>query len=161
MSFLEPRSSASATTMEVTAMPVMPSDVNCSFPGKLHKLLQDADVLGFQDIISWQPGRQSFKVREQVRFESEIMGRYFNQTKFKSFQRQLNIYGFRRVQIGMDKGAYSHPLFVWQHPELCDQLQRKTGTKKPRAEDLGGSPLVDEYGGMAMDEVEYSCLFFV
>jgi hypothetical protein len=40
------------------------------------------------------------------------MQRYFHQTHFKSFQRQLHIYGFNRFSAGLDKGSYYHPMFV-------------------------------------------------
>ena len=59
-----------------------------SFPLKLHAMLEDADNDGFSNIVSWQAGDKSFKVHSADRFANEIMPRYFNQTKFKSFQRQ-------------------------------------------------------------------------
>jgi hypothetical protein len=34
-----------------------------------------------------------------------IMCRWFRQTKFPSFQRQLNLYGFKRLTSGEDKGG--------------------------------------------------------
>ena len=67
---------------------------------KLHALLEDASRLGFEDIVCWQPGETCFKVLQPERFANEIMTKYFQQTKYKSFQRQINTYGFRRVQHG-------------------------------------------------------------
>mmetsp|Transcript_2352 Transcript_2352/g.4392 ORF Transcript_2352/g.4392 Transcript_2352/m.4392 type:complete len:90 (-) Transcript_2352:2011-2280(-) len=59
-----------------------------SFPLKLHAMLDDAHSKDFTDVVAWQKGDKSFRVNDVNRFGSEIMPRYFNQTKFKSFQRQ-------------------------------------------------------------------------
>ena len=86
-----------------------PGEAVISFPAKLHAMLEDSESQGFQDIVAWQPGGKSFKVYNQQRFSSEIMSQYFNQTKYKSFQRQLNIYGFRRIHSGESRGGYVCP----------------------------------------------------
>jgi heat shock transcription factor 4 len=55
---------------------------------KLHGMLTDSEVHGFDDVVGWLPGGRSFKVVDPTRFAREIMPQYFNQTKYKSFQRQ-------------------------------------------------------------------------
>jgi HSF-type DNA-binding len=65
-----------------------------SFPSRLYELLEDADKNGFDHIISWQHGGRSFKVHQPEYFALHIMQSYFAQTKFKSFQRQMNTYGY-------------------------------------------------------------------
>ena len=59
-----------------------------TFPMKLHAMLSDAVAMHFSDVVCWLPGGQAFKVLDPKRFSEEIMPRYFNQTKYKSFQRQ-------------------------------------------------------------------------
>jgi len=60
---------------------------------------------------------------------------YFNQTKFASFQRQLNLYGFRRITQGRDKGAYYHESFLRGRRILCQHMKRQKikGTKVRRS----------------------------
>jgi hypothetical protein len=83
-------------------------------------MLKDAETKGFQDIVSWQSGGKSFKIIMNVaRFSGEIMGLYFHQTKYKSFQRQQNIYGFQIIHSGVHKGGYAHSYFIQGLPGIC------------------------------------------
>lgn len=50
--------------------------------------------------------------------------RFFKQSKFTSFQRQLNLYGFQRVTSGRDRQAYYHPLLLRGRPDLCRLMLR-------------------------------------
>jgi hypothetical protein len=50
--------------------------------------------------------------------------KYFKQTKIHSFCRQLNLYGFVRLQQGADAGGYYHELFLRTRPELCRYMKR-------------------------------------
>jgi len=94
------------------------------FPLKLHRILDDAAEKGYEDIISWVPKNNGFKVHKTKLFESEIMPHYFNKTKYKSFQRQLNLWSYDRVTNGPDKGAYLHKHFIRGKPTLCNRMKR-------------------------------------
>jgi hypothetical protein len=94
------------------------------FPWKLHEMLKDAEIEGFTSIVSWLPDYNSFKVHDQKAFTSQIMARYFRQTKYKSFQRQLNIWCFQRIAKGAGRGGYMHALFVRTKPSLCYSMKR-------------------------------------
>jgi hypothetical protein len=58
-------------------------------------MLDEMATLKFESIISWQPHGTAFRVHQPDEFARIVMPRYFQQTKYKSFQRQLHIYGFR------------------------------------------------------------------
>lgn len=48
----------------------------------------------------------------------------FIDSKFASFQRQLNLYGFRRINKGSDQGAYYHPKFQRGKDQLVREIRR-------------------------------------
>ena len=58
-----------------------------AFPFKLHVVLDQSEKLGFDNVISWQ-GNNAFMVHKPKKFEDSIMKEYFNQTLYKSFQKQ-------------------------------------------------------------------------
>lgn len=64
-----------------------------AFPSRLFSMLEESQTRGFEDVIAWQPGGESFRVFKPDRFATEIAGDFFALRKYKSFLRQLNIYG--------------------------------------------------------------------
>lgn len=105
------------------------------FPWKLHDMLEKVDDDGYSHIVSWQPHGRCFAVHKPKEFVETVMPIYFNQTKFASFQRQLNLYGFHRLTTGRDKGAYYHESFLRGKRTLCQNMTRIKikGTKVRRA----------------------------
>ena len=97
---------------------------NIAFPVVLHRLLADATDECFEQIISWQPHGRAFIVHDHDRFVSEVMQKYFRQSRYASFQRQLSLYGFLRLTKGSDSGAYYNELFLRGLPHLCTYMQR-------------------------------------
>jgi len=77
-----------------------------TFPVKLHNMLDHAEAHGPQGIIAWRPGGRAFSVQNKDRLVDELLPLYFRQKRFTSFQRQLEIYGFRRLTTGPDKGLF-------------------------------------------------------
>jgi hypothetical protein len=95
-------------------------------------MLSDAAKEGTEDIVSWQPHGMAFRVHNTKEFTETIMQRYFHQTLYKSFQRQLHIYGFHRICSGLDKGSYHHPMFV-KGKEMASLRMSRCKVKGPLA----------------------------
>jgi hypothetical protein len=89
---------------------------------KLHEMLGDVEKTGNQHIVSWLPDGRAFKVYRPKYFVQKIIPYYFNQSKYKSFQRQLHLYEFTRTRRGPEAGAYSHPNFVRGVTSLCSSM---------------------------------------
>lgn len=105
--------------------PPMQSSNSFQFPWKLYDMLEQAEQDGLQDIVAWQ-GENSFKVLRIQEFVERVMPRYFKQTKYKSFQRQLNLYGYTRINEGPGKGGYKHKYFLRGNKALCQYISRQS-----------------------------------
>jgi len=94
------------------------------FPTKLYRMLEDVEKVGNKSIISWSNDGLFFVVHQPKVFAEGYMKKYFNQSKYKSFQRQLNFYKFQRVAHGKVLGVYSHLLFRRGHMETLNEIRR-------------------------------------
>jgi hypothetical protein len=102
------------------------------FPAKLHRMLEDAEKDGLERIVSWVQCGTAFQVHDTDEFVIRIMPLYFDQTKYESFRRQLNLYEFRRCAT---RGVYFHQMFVQSDPSLCQNINRP---KSPRSRSQRG-----------------------
>ena len=95
-------------------------------------MLEDAAHQNFEHIVSWVDGGQRFRIHNPQAL-TEILGQYFNQTKYKSFLRQLQNYGFTRILRGPMKGVCSHKDFVRSNRAKCQKMRRHTPTSRSRS----------------------------
>ena len=94
------------------------------FPGKLHDMMDFVESNGLDFIVSWVRNGRAIKVHDPQKMV-EILPLFFDQTKYRSFQRQLNMWSFERImEHGPDKGAFRHPLFVRGKKSLCKTMNR-------------------------------------
>ncbi|KAL3914962.1 MAG: hypothetical protein SGILL_005868, partial [Bacillariaceae sp.] len=113
-----------------------PRATSFEFPFRVHEMLQGIQGnVAFEAAIQWLPDGNGFKVTNIQVFSNQVLPAFFGTLKYKSFLRQLNIYGFERRH-----GAYIHPYFVRGQPHICWQMRRQkvkgTGIKPLREEDL-------------------------
>jgi hypothetical protein len=94
------------------------------FPVKLHRMLDTLELEESSDIASFLPHGRAFAIHRPKQFASEVMPRFFRQSKLTSFQRQLNLYGFRRISHGPDSGGYYHSYFLKGRPAMCCNMKR-------------------------------------
>jgi hypothetical protein len=99
------------------------------FPVKLHQMLESCENRSFSAIVSWLPRQDSFRVHRPDEFQNQILPQFFDQTKYKSFQKQLNVWGFNRITKGLERGGYRHSLFIKGRKSLCSQMKRRKGPK--------------------------------
>ena len=57
----------------------------------------------------------------------EIMPNFFSTSKMSSFQRQLNLYGFQRIDDGPEKGGFVHQFFQKGRRSMCNRIKRQRG----------------------------------
>jgi hypothetical protein len=96
-------------------------------------VLEEVAKVGDESIVSWQPHGKAFRVHRPDLFARTVMPRYFKQTKYKSFLRQLHIYGFRRMGKSIkDRGAYFHSMFIRDKISMSLQMacQKIKGNEK-------------------------------
>lgn len=93
-------------------------------PPKLNVILSDPET---QHIISWMPHGRSWRIHKPHTFEQQVMPKYFKHTKWNSFIRLVNAWGFRRMVKGSDRGAYYHELFLRGMTHLHEKMHRLTG----------------------------------
>ncbi|KAK1734136.1 heat shock factor family protein [Skeletonema marinoi] len=93
-----------------------------NFPARLHAIMSDEK---YSNIISWMPHGRAWKVLNKTLFVEEVIPKFFGQSKFASFTRQLSGWGFKRLHnTGPDFGCYYHECFLRGHPRLTVLMRR-------------------------------------
>lgn len=102
--------------------------------------------------IEWLPDGQSFRVVNREQFEKVVLPKYFKHSNFSSFVRQLNMYGWHKVQdvtagamqSGEEMWQFKSPNFVRGREDLLDNIVRNKGSKGSDDEEDDFSKLFDE-----------------
>ncbi|CAJ1963181.1 unnamed protein product [Cylindrotheca closterium] len=102
-----------------------------TFPFRLHKVIETVSEIDEEaSIISWTPAGRTFRIHDLDAFKTQILPKYFpKQSKYKSFRRQLQYYGF----FTMGWNHFCHPMFVRKHQELLVHIKHKKATKSSGA----------------------------
>lgn len=88
-------------------------------------------------VASWSDNGETFVVKQPTVFETKIIPQFFKHSKFSSFVRQLNFYGFRKIKfsdtIKIDAKLeaetanfwrFRHENFLRGKPELLVEIRR-------------------------------------
>jgi len=93
-----------------------------NFPARLHAMLSDEQ---YSHIISWMSHGRAWKVLDKKLLVEEAIPKFFVQSMYASFTRQLSGWGFKRLhQTGPDFGCYYHECFIRGHPRLTGLMRR-------------------------------------
>lgn len=105
-----------------------PDEGHQIFPVVLHRVLTELErVSQGTEIATFSADGKSFFITSQSLFEEQILPIFFPKMKnFASFQRQLNLYNFKRSNrdAGKDRGSYRHELFHRDHPLSAHGMKR-------------------------------------
>ncbi|KAG7342434.1 HSF-type DNA-binding protein [Nitzschia inconspicua] len=101
-----------------------PNNSRLPFPMKLHRMLEEAEEKNLTHIVGWTHKGEGFKVHNKHAFEAKFIPRYFSTTTYRGYHRNLNLWGFKTVNRGGDRGTCWHPYFKKGRPELCQYMER-------------------------------------
>jgi HSF-type DNA-binding len=131
-----------------------------NFPVILHMLVETCSNATTRQngIVCWHQHGRAFQITDKSRFTNEILPLFFpSQTRYSSFHRQLNYYGFLRLS-GTEVNTFYHEAFLQGRLHLAYFIQRSRHTSgaSRQAFNFESEPDFTQMSPVAISHDEYS-----